>query len=758
MKDTIKTIHFIGIGGTGMCGLAQVYCQLGYKVTGSDLSTNYMTQRLQDMGAKIYPTHAASNVTEASLVIRSSAIPEDNPELVEATKLNIPVWHRSKLLLDLMSSRQVIAVAGTHGKTTTSSMIFSMLQAAGIKPTAIIGGRVKEIDSNATLGEGPWLVAEADESDGSFLSYTPQIAVINNIEADHLENYDDKVENVIAAFHSFTKKIAPNGCAVVGIDNLNAAQLAAACKKPVITFGMTEAARIHAVNPQYANFESHFDVYDGDLLLGAVHMRCPGEHNVRNALASIAVGLAVGLSFEDMVPGLESFSGVGRRFELVGESNGIRIFDDYAHNPAKVAAAISGAVTGDAKRVIAVFQPHRYSRTELLAKEFATSFNQADLSILTGVYAAGEKPRQGVSSLNIFDAVIAQGYKNLLYIPDRDEINDYLMNILRPGDLVVFIGAGDIWKVAHDLLVKIRTIPDAEPNVPGGLAISGTVVSQVPMKKHTLIKVGGNAEWLAIAETVDDLLKVVRWAKSYNQPIFTLGAGSNLLVLDSGILGIVIKLGKRFSYKTLLKGHQIRIGASAWLPQIARFASELGLSGLEPVAGIPASLGGALFMNAGAHGRSMFDLVRKIRVVTFDGDLKEYDKSEIQAGYHSTNLKDAIIYEADLQLTPCSSDIIRNELKNFLDKRNQTQPLDLPSAGCFFRNPEQEAAGRLIDMAGLKGSRVGGAMISPKHANFFVNVGDATASDFLELIELARRRVKEKSGIELELEVKIVGK
>jgi UDP-N-acetylmuramate--alanine ligase len=757
MKDNIKKIHFIGIGGTGMSGLAQIYAQLGYTVTGSDLSVNKMTQKLSQMGVVIYRSHEAGNIGKADLVVVSSAIKENNPELVEARRINCEVWHRSRLLLDLMSTRQVIAVAGTHGKTTTSSMIYSMLLGAGLQPTAIIGGRVKEISSGATLGEGPWLVAEADESDGTFLTYSPRIAVINNIEADHLDYYKNNINNIIEAFRAFSEKVPADGKVIIGIDEPNAYKLAQSCTKPFLTFGLHPDSMVRAVNTVFENYQSVSDILYEKNIIGRLSLPMPGEHNLKNALASIAVGLTIGLGMEDMLPGLESFSGVDRRFQLLGEVNEIRVYDDYAHNPAKVAAAISGATTGGAKRVIAVFQPHRYTRTQACAEEFGKSFDRASLTILTSIYPAGEPAIPGVSTQLILDSAARHGNRNIQLISEREKINDYLMEIVKSGDLVLFMGAGDIWKIGEELVERLKNKYRKFKNPEKDINITGDVRVNVPLKKYTTLRVGGNADILAIAENPDDICRIVKYADSHQLPLFMLGAGSNILILDNGIRGIVLRMGRGMAYVNPLGNNRICCGGAIGLPQLARYCVSAGLSGLEPLAGIPASLGGAVFMNAGAHGRTLGELVDSVKAITITGQTREIPASEIEFGYHQTGIKDMIITEVTLKLVPDSGEVIQKRIEEFLSKRNATQPVNMPSAGCFFRNPQLDSAGRLIEMAGLKGLKIGDAMISPRHANFFVNTGQATAYDFLQLIMLTKAKVKEVFNINLDLEVRIAG-
>ncbi|MFB3894893.1 MAG: UDP-N-acetylmuramate--L-alanine ligase [bacterium] len=755
----MKHIHFIGIGGTGMNGLAQVYLQLGYDVSGSDRAGSEATQRLQQLGAKIYIGHKANNVADANLVVYSSAISPENPELVEAQTRHIPIWHRSELLADLMKTRQVIAVAGTHGKTSTSSMIFSMLLHAGVQPTAIIGGKVQEIGSSAMLGQGNWLVAETDESDKSFLRLTPKIAVVNNVEADHLEHYDGKFENIFTAFVSFIHLVPPDGYVVIGYDDEHARELISKSIRPVLTFGLHPEAEVRAENVRYQQFGSRFDLIYQNQKKAEVSICVPGKHNVQNTLAAVAVGIILNLDIDKMLVGLENFRGVGRRFEIKGRVNGITVVDDYAHNPSKVSCAISAARTGDAKRVIAVFQPHRYSRTQFLADEFGTSFDAADELVITEIYPAGEQPIPGISSQTIIDAAKKHGFNQITFIPKREEINDYLLGKITSGDLVIYLGAGDLWKLAEELVVRLKQREgDSGEATDAFPLIQGKLLHNVPMKENTTIRIGGNAEHLVIVENIYDLKQILAYAKSKQLPIFMLGAGSNLLVRDGGIAGIVIKLGEGFKKLERVNSVSVRSGAAVPLPELVLFAAEAGLTGLESLIGIPGTVGGAIYMNAGAFNQTISDHIVAVTILDFDGTMKVLAKDEIEFGYHQTNIQQAVVLECLLKLQAGNKTEIVQKMQELTERRQATQPLDYPSAGCFFRNPKGEGAGRWIDRAGLKGMKVGGAMISEKHANYVINTGNATAADCIEIINVVQHKIKESFGVELEPEVKIVGK
>ncbi|MDI6784128.1 MAG: UDP-N-acetylmuramate--L-alanine ligase, partial [bacterium] len=629
----MKHIHFIGIGGTGMNGLAQVYLQMGYEISGSDKSVSETTQRLQQLGAKIYPGHSAENIAGADLVVYSTAISPDNPELAEAKKRNIAIWHRSELLADLMKTRQVIAVAGTHGKTTTSSMIFSMLLYAGVQPTAIIGGRVQEIGSSAMLGQSNWLVAETDESDKSFLRLTPKIAVINNVEADHLEHFDGKFKNIVDAFIQFMHLVPPDGYVIIGFDEPNARALIPQSTRPVLTFGLHPEADVCAGNVVYQQFGSRFDLFYKNEKRAEVHIQMPGKHNVQNALAAIAVGIVLELEINAILTGLEKFAGVGRRFEVKGKVNGITVVDDYAHNPSKVACAISAARTGDANRVFAIFQPHRYTRTKFLADQFGKSFDAADELVITEIYPAGEPPIPGISSQTIIDVAKNHGYQNITYIPKRDEINDYLIKKIAPGDLVLYMGAGDIWKLADDLIARLKKKSASKEKKDISFpSIQGKILHQVPMQDYTTIHIGGEAEHLVIVENIDDLKQILYYAKSKTITSFILGAGSNLLVRDGGIPGIVIKLGDGFNKIERVNAVSIRCGAAVPLPELVTVAVDAGLTGLEALIGIPGTVGGAVYMNAGAYNHTISEHITAVTTLDYDGNLKVLAKDEIEFG------------------------------------------------------------------------------------------------------------------------------
>jgi len=449
--------HFIGIGGAGMSGIAHVLHERGVAVTGSDLKMSRYAKQLEDAGVPVAIGHRAENLGEPEVVVISSAIPESNPELAEARRRDLPVWPRAKMLAHLAEERQTIAVAGTHGKTTTSSMIATMLAAVGTDPTFLIGGELNDMAANARCGAGSYYVVEADESDGSFLYLDPNVAVITNVEADHLDHYAD-LAAVEAAFRAFCAKVPDDGVIVLLGDQPGIERVLPGAAGRVITYGESEGVdvRCHALHVQGLGHEFAVTTADGRSV--AAKVRVPGRHNVLNATAAIAVAWHLGLDLEAAAAGVAAFSGVRRRFDLVGVVDGVTIVDDYAHHPTEVRATLAAARQGDFDRVWVVFQPHRYSRTAALGGEFGRAFGDADRLVLMDVYGAGEAPIPGVSGKTILDAVLrSRPRAQAAYFPHRADVEAYVLGKVRPGDLVLTMGAGDVTSIGGEL---IRALAD----------------------------------------------------------------------------------------------------------------------------------------------------------------------------------------------------------------------------------------------------------------------------------------------------------
>ena len=461
MYKRYQHIHFVGIGGVGMSGIAEILVNLGYRVSGSDQKRTETIERLERLGAKVFMGHRAENVEGVHVVVYSSAVPRDNVELQTARQRQVPTIERAEMLAELMRLKYGIAVAGTHGKTTTTSMVGAVLAEGRYDPTIVVGGRVTNLGSNARLGQGEYLVAEADESDGSFLKLAPTIAVVTTIDAEHLDHYGS-LDAIRAAFLTFVNKVPFYGAVVLCLDQPNIQMLLPHVEKRIITYGLESGADLVARRLQLRGMTSRFDVFHHGELLGECVLQIPGRHNVLNALAAIGVGLDLEIPFATISAALAGFAGVQRRFQVRGTAGGVTVVDDYGHHPAEIRATLAAAKAGFDCRVVAVFQPHRYSRTLHLRQEFLTAFNQADVLVVMDIYPAGEAPIPGVSAADLADGIRAHGHRNVTYLGnDRARIVDHVCEISRPGDLVLTLGAGDVSQLASDILRRL----DAEsPN------------------------------------------------------------------------------------------------------------------------------------------------------------------------------------------------------------------------------------------------------------------------------------------------------
>jgi len=433
-----------------MSGIAEVLLNLGYRISGSDMKETEVTRRLQALGCEIYYGHQRENVKEADVLVVSSAIRPNNPEIEVAEERLIPIIPRAEMLAELMRMKVGIAIAGTHGKTTTTSLIATVLGAAGLDPTVVIGGRLNSIGSNAKLGQGEFLVAEADESDGSFLKLMPTIAVVTNIDPEHLDYYKG-IEEIKEAFLHFLNKIPFFGLAVLCLDHPNVQSLLPKLKKRFTTYGLTTQADFQAGEIEFDGLSTAFDVLYQRKKIGRLRIRMPGLHNVYNALAAVVTAFELDIPFQVVQEALKDFGGIQRRFQIKEEKKGILIVDDYGHHPVEIMATLKAAKTGWKRRLIAVFQPHRYTRTQALFQDFLAAFYDADVLILTDIYAAGEERIEGVEAKALFEGIREYGHKDVTYIPDKKEIVAHLLRIMVPGDMVITLGAGDIYQTAEEL-------------------------------------------------------------------------------------------------------------------------------------------------------------------------------------------------------------------------------------------------------------------------------------------------------------------
>jgi UDP-N-acetylmuramate--alanine ligase len=456
-EGPIRKTHFVGIGGTGMCGLAEILLSLGYEVSGSDLATGTdATERLARLGAKIYTGHAAENARGADLLVVSSAVGEGNPEVREARRLGLPVLKRGEMLAEIMRLKYGVAIAGAHGKTTTTSLIGHVLSSAGLDPTVIVGGRLRAAGSNAMLGVGDVLVAEADESDGSFLKLLPTVAVVTNIDREHLDHYRD-LDEICEAFLRFIQGVPFYGVAVLCGDDEHLRALLPGVNKPVLTYGTSAGCRVLAADVRPGADGSRFTVRADGRELGEFLVPLPGGHNVLNALATIAVARFLGVPTEAIRRGLASFEGVGRRFERRGEAGGALHIDDYGHHPTEIAAVLrTGREVFGHRRLIVLFQPHRYSRTAALRREFGTAFRDADALVVTDIYSAGEAPIPGITGQTLCETIAASGTR-VHYAPTEAEAIACVAEMLQPGDVLFTLGAGSVWKWG-DAVIEARRV------------------------------------------------------------------------------------------------------------------------------------------------------------------------------------------------------------------------------------------------------------------------------------------------------------
>ncbi|MEZ5422572.1 MAG: UDP-N-acetylmuramate--L-alanine ligase [Pyrinomonadaceae bacterium] len=461
----VRKIHFVGIGGIGMSGIAEVLLSLGFSVSGSDLRCSPNTERLlKTFNLKFFEGHAAENVGDAQVVVYSSAVKDDNPEILYAKEHGIPVIPRAEMLAELMVLKPyAVAVSGTHGKTSTTSMVATILGHAGIDPTAVVGGIVEKLGSNASLGTSEWFVTEADESDRSFLMLYPTIAVVTNIDKEHMESYKG-MEDVVQCFTDFVNKVPFFGAAIICLDDPNVQLIIPHIKRRRVTYGMTAQADVSGHEIRYdSEFGSSFTVWRGDKVLGEMHLPVPGKHNVYNALAATAVALEMDIPFETIVEAFKTFKNADRRFQFKGEANGITVVDDYGHHPTEILAtlgAAKNAATG--RRTVVIFQPHRYTRTQELMDDFVVAFNNADVLFVLDIYAASETPIEGITAEVLTENIKRFGHKNVTYIGDIEKATDRVVPELLPGDLVITLGAGTVTRLSDEIVARIKREANAK--------------------------------------------------------------------------------------------------------------------------------------------------------------------------------------------------------------------------------------------------------------------------------------------------------
>jgi UDP-N-acetylmuramate--L-alanine ligase/UDP-N-acetylenolpyruvoylglucosamine reductase len=752
-----QTTHFIGIGGIGMSGIARMYLSMGRAVQGSDLRRSDILSELEILGAKIFIGHDPSHVKEADGVVYSSSIRQDHPERVAAVKKGIPVLHRAEALAEICHGKLTIAVTGTHGKTTTTALVGMILREAGRDPSIVVGGLVSSFGGNAYFGTGPEIVIEADESDSSFLRFSPGIAVITNIEEEHLDHFKT-IDCIEKAYQDFLSSLIPGGAWFGCAEDSRILSMAKGSTSATLYGFQKDLASIVATDimecPQGRRAVS-FRVWRDSECLGAVDMKILGRHNVLNALASIGVGLKLDIPFSVITRALGKYDGAERRFDVKYESKDYLVVDDYAHHPTEIKKTLEAAKALGKNRIVALFQPHRYSRTQFLMREFGRSFQNADKLIVTDIYAASEEPRSGISGERLCKEVHRTGHPDATFA-DRASLAEVARSSLRPGDLVIVMGAGDIFQVAGQLSDYLCQ------HVLGSgadfAAIRGKVLKNEPMAKHTSLKIGGPAQYWVEPEDAEDLKKALIFARKNDLKISVFGAGSNLLPPDEGFEGMVLHLGSPYFRELWVENGQIISRAGVPNALFIQFAVERGFGGYEFLLGIPGNVGGAIAMNAGSHGQWIGPFVECVTTIQHDGRQCVRKAADIPFAYRHCPIHDEVIVEAVFNFPPLPREGVQKKLDEYHRYRASTQDLRYPSAGCMFKNPGIPgcSSGRLIDEAGLKGLRIGNAQVSEKHANFIVNLGGATSRDMKQLIGRVQETVKQKFNIELETEVRIL--
>ena len=743
-------IHLIGVAGSGMSGIAALLLELGHEVSGSDKVGSLETDRLQRLGLRFHAHHRADDAKDADLVIFSSAIKDDNPILASARESGKPLVRRAEALAAIMSGKRGIVVAGMHGKTTTSAMAAHVLREGGLHPSHYVGAEIPLLGSNAHWNpRGEFFVAEGDESDGTLRFFQPEHALILNIEEEHLDFYADlaAIEKVFAQLLDQT-----SGSVFYCADDPHAVRICSARARS-ISFGFGPKADYRGTDLELQDNASVFCVFRRREKLGEAVLNVPGRHNVSNALGVIALATELGIPFAKIAASLRQFQHARRRFEIKYESDRFLLVDDYAHHPTEIRATLATAKSAGRNRVLTMFQPHRYSRTKALRKEFGRAFDDADRIVVTDVYPASEAPLAGISGQTIADEIISHGHGGVSYQPRLDRLHCDLGNMIAAGDLVLSLGAGNIHDqlslLAADLVIaeRLKAIVGAE----------GDVRLYEPLAKHTTLRVGGPAQFWVEPRNESAFADLIRYCRRENLPLFVIGRGSNLLVRDGGIRGVVVHpCGGDFD-KVEISGNEISAGVGAKLKEIAYAGKAAGLGGLEWMEGIPGAIGGGLRMNAGAMGAQTFENVVRIRYLDSEGNAHTKTPAELDIQYrHVPSLDHNFAVAAVFTGSPAPADEIARRLDESQEKRRTTQP-SAKSAGCIFKNPDSIPAGKLVDELGLKNLRVGQARVSEVHGNFIINEGGATSADVLELIERIQTTAREQREIELETEVQIVG-
>jgi len=766
--------HLMGVCGVGVAGVARLLAARGWKVDGCDASPDSpLASWLAAAGIPVAAGHAASHLAPAdgapAVLVHTAAVAADHPEILCAREAGWTVCRRGEALAALVDHRRGVAICGAHGKTTTTCFATRLLQELGDAPSWCIGGQTASLGGVAGVGTGNLLVVEADESDGTLALYHPAVTVVNNIDLDHLEHFDGP-DALVACYRQAVLQTR-EGLAF-GADDARACQVAAAWTGRKIGFGFCAEAALRAVQVEATAERVAFDVIWRGELLGRVVLGVPGRHNVLNALGALAAALLLGHAARAALARLPRVAELpGRRFERIVSAGDIRVISDYAHHPAEIAALVAAARQQGARRVLAVFQPHRYTRTKALGPDFPAAFEGIDEVVLTPVYAASEAPIEGGESADLYARFRQQRPACAVMLArSLSEAWEGLRRRLREGDLLLVVGAGDVEQVARWAVEAARTgswggaTPLASQGGMTAVTAAGmlgrieglTVQRGWALADGLLYGVGGPADLLAEATTPAALAAVLAWGASAGVPVQVLGGGANTWASDLGVAGVVVRLRGEPFQAFVRRDTEVDVGCGWNGPALLDRLEAEGLGGLEFLDSVPGRVGGWLAMNAGAHGGALGGSVVRIRCLNGDGTAGIVDANAAGFGYRAcAALQERVAWQVTLRLTAAAPDEIRRRRLAFRERR--TPLAGLRTAGSVFCNPPGDFAGRLLEAAGCKALQVGGAAVYARHANVIAAAAGATASDVLALMLIMQQRVMTHSGVRLKLENRMLG-
>jgi len=745
-------IHLIGVAGSGMSGLASLLLSLGHRVSGSDKVSTKETDRLERVGLQFHCPHDPEAMNDAELVIFSSAIRAGNVVYDASIEAGIPMLRRAEALVSIMSKKQSIVIAGTHGKTTTSALAAKVLQAGELNPSHYVGAEVPVLGNNACWSEdGDHFIAEGDESDGSLIKFNPNYAILLNVEEDHLDHYTDGIDGIREVFNQFLDSTLRK---IIYCSDDSESSTLCESRKNVISYGWESNDDFSGKVSEMREGSTDFDVFLRGDLLGSVTLGVPGKHNVLNGLAVIALATELGVNFSVIADAMREFRGARRRFDVLYRSANYSVVDDYGHHPTEIKATISTAKQLNPERLVCVFQPHRYTRTQLMMNEFAKAFRGVDALFVTDIYPAGEKPIENINCESVVRAVNEDGHNNVFSVPDLRTAHLRIGSNIKRGDTIITLGAGNIHEVgaalARDLeiLDKLRRELD-DPQTKCRL--------YEPMSRHTTIKIGGPAQYWIEPVSIEGLAKSLKFFFDKSIQVRVVGRGSNLLVCDGGIPGAVMRPSGGEFEEVRVSGNIVTAGVGARYKKVSNIAKAHGVSGFEWMEGIPGNVGGGLRMNAGAMGYETFDQVISIKYLDSEGELHEKSAEDFESQYRNVpHLNKNYAVSAVLKGTKGDVNEIDDLISESSERRKRTQPI-AASAGCIFKNPIDISAGQLVEEMGLKNASVGGARVSDVHGNFIVNDGGAKAEDVIALIEEIKLKAFNERSIKLETEVQIIG-